>query len=74
MVSGPDLEALVVGVQRLSESFDPSDPVYQEMLATSVTMAETYLIHQPGETEDDPSLVALRAMQLGVDLSPLQLD
>lgn len=74
MVSGPDLEALVAGVQRLSEFSHPDDPVYQDMIATSVAMVETYLEGQPGDCSDDPALLALRAYQIGTELAALQFD
>jgi len=73
MVS-PDLSALVAGVQRLSESFHPDDPTYQELVDTSITMAESYLEGMPGETEDDPYLTALRAYQVKALLSDFQFD
>lgn len=59
-----DLRALVEGVQRLQSRFAPHDPVVQEMVKTSVAMAETYLDGQPGVTEEDPHLQILKNLQL----------
>lgn len=53
----PDLKTMVDGVLKLAETYSPTDPVVQNVVATSVAMLECMV------PADDPYLVALRAVQ-----------
>lgn len=63
----PNLAAMVAGVEKLQSRFRLDDPILQEMVKTSVVMAETYLTTCPDECDldrDGACLQALRKYQL----------
>lgn len=70
----PDLAALVAGVEKLGQSYSPSDPLFQQLVETSVTMAETFLEGMPGDQSGDEYLMALRNLQVVAELGTLQFD
>ena len=73
---GPDLEALVAGVEKLGQTYSMTDPVYRDMVSTSVAMVELLLESEPGDCSDDPRLCALKNIQTQATLAEagLQFD
>lgn len=64
-MSNPDLETLVNGVTRLSKSYSPTDPTFQDMVNTSIQMIRAL----PEDFDNDMYLLTLQSMQIPADLT-----
>jgi hypothetical protein len=64
-MSQPDLETLVNGVTRLGKSYSPSDPVFQDMVNTSIQMIKAL----PDSMDNELHLLTLQSMQIPADLT-----
>lgn len=60
-MSAPDLLALTGAVERLSEMYPTDDPVFQQVVCTSVTMAEALMDRM--DIEDIAVLEKLKSLQ-----------
>lgn len=64
-MSEPDLESLVNGVTKLSKSYSPTDPTFQDMVNTSIQMIRAL----PEDLNNEMYLLTLQSMQVPADLT-----
>ena len=64
-MSQPDLATLVNGVTRLSMSYSPTDPIFQDMVSTSIQMIRAL----PDTMDNEIHLLTLQSFQIPVDLT-----